>query len=65
MLEYKGYKFDGESIPMYMEGCESVGTVYNGRTASLYFRGHAHQGKDIEDDEGSRGARVGAGAAVG
>jgi hypothetical protein len=27
MLEYKGYKISGESIPMYMEGCESRGSV--------------------------------------
>jgi hypothetical protein len=29
MLEYKGYKIRGESIPMYMEGCESHGSVCN------------------------------------
>ena len=27
MLEYKGYKISGSSIPMYMEGCESLGSV--------------------------------------
>jgi hypothetical protein len=36
MLEYKGYKIDCQSIPMYMEGCESLGTVYrNGRLGSI------------------------------
>jgi hypothetical protein len=36
MLEYKGYKIDGSSIPMYMSGCESLGTVYqNGRARSI------------------------------
>jgi hypothetical protein len=35
MLEYKGY-IAGNSIPMFMSGCESLGTVYrNGRTGSL------------------------------
>ena len=28
MLEYKGFKIAGSSIPMYMSGCESLGTVY-------------------------------------
>jgi hypothetical protein len=27
MLEYKGYKISGGSIPMYMEGCEWRGSV--------------------------------------
>jgi hypothetical protein len=36
MLKYKGYKIDGSSIPMYMSGCESLGTVYrNGRAESI------------------------------
>ena len=36
MLEYKGYKIGGGSIPMYMAGCESVGTVYRkGRAGSI------------------------------
>jgi hypothetical protein len=37
MLEYKGYKIDGQSIPMYMDGCESLGTVYiDGRLGSIF-----------------------------
>ena len=28
MLEYKGYKISGSSTPVYMEGCESRGSVY-------------------------------------
>jgi hypothetical protein len=36
MLEYKGFKISGDSIPMYMQGCESLGTVYrNGRAGSI------------------------------
>ena len=36
MIEYKGYKIAGESIPMYMPGCESLGIVYrNGRAISI------------------------------
>jgi hypothetical protein len=36
MLEYKGYKISGESIPMYMEGCESRGSVCKpGRGSSI------------------------------
>jgi hypothetical protein len=36
MLEYKGYKISGESIPMYMEGCESLGSVCKpGRNGSV------------------------------
>ena len=36
MLEYKGYKIAGDSIPMYMAGCESLGTVYRkGRAGSI------------------------------
>lgn len=27
MLEYKGYKISGSSTLMYMEGCESLGSV--------------------------------------
>jgi hypothetical protein len=29
MLEYKGFKISGTSTPMYMEGCESRGSVFN------------------------------------
>jgi hypothetical protein len=28
MLEYKGFKISGTSTPMYMEGCESRGSVF-------------------------------------
>jgi hypothetical protein len=36
VIRYKGYKIAGESIPMYMEGCESLGTVYrDGRSGSI------------------------------
>jgi hypothetical protein len=28
MILYKAFKIDGSSIPMYMSGCESLGTVY-------------------------------------
>jgi hypothetical protein len=28
MLEYKGLKISGTSTPMYMEGCESRGSVF-------------------------------------
>jgi hypothetical protein len=36
MLEYQGFKIAGSSIPMYMEGCESLGTVYKpGRAGSI------------------------------
>jgi len=28
MLEYKGYKISGTSTPIYMEGCESRGSVF-------------------------------------
>ena len=35
MIRYKDYKIS-ESIPMYMEGCESLGTVYrDGRSGSI------------------------------
>ena len=27
MLEYKGFKIDGDAIPMYMSGCESLGVT--------------------------------------
>jgi len=30
MLEYKGFKISGSSTPMYMEGCESLGSVCKG-----------------------------------
>ena len=37
MIHYKGYKIDGESIPMFMSGCESLGIVYlNGRLGSIF-----------------------------
>jgi hypothetical protein len=36
MLEYKGYKISGESRPMYLEGCESRGSVCKpGRNGSV------------------------------
>ena len=36
MLEYKGYKISGNSTPIYMEGCESRGSVFKpARTASV------------------------------
>ena len=36
MLEYKGFKIDGESVPMFTSGCESLGTVYKpGRSGSI------------------------------
>ena len=36
MLEYKGFKISGSSIPMYMEGCESLGSVCKpGRNGSV------------------------------
>jgi hypothetical protein len=28
MLEYKGFKISGTSTPIYMEGCESCGSVF-------------------------------------
>ena len=36
VIQYKGFKIGGSSIPMFMSGCESLGTVYrNGRTGSM------------------------------
>ena len=36
MLEYKGFKISGYSIPTYMEGCESRGSVCKpGRGSSI------------------------------
>jgi hypothetical protein len=36
MLEYKGFKIYGSSTPMYMEGCESLGSVCKpGRNGSV------------------------------
>ncbi len=36
MIQYKGFKIGGSSIPMIMSGWESLGTVYrNGRTGSM------------------------------
>jgi len=39
VIRYKGYKISGESTPMYMEVCQSLGTVYEDRRARLYRRG--------------------------
>jgi hypothetical protein len=37
VIQYKGYKIDGESILMYMSVCESLGTVYlDGRLGSIF-----------------------------
>ena len=37
MIHYKGYKIDGESIPMSMSECESLGIVYlDGRLGSIF-----------------------------
>jgi hypothetical protein len=33
MLEYKGYKISGSSTPVYMEGCESGGSVFKSARA--------------------------------
>ena len=36
MLEIQRYKIAGASVPMYMAGCESLGTVYRrGRAGSI------------------------------
>ena len=36
MLKYKGYMISGCSIPMYMQGCQSRGSVCKaGRTGSV------------------------------
>jgi hypothetical protein len=36
VIHYKGFEIAGNSIPMFMSGCESLGTVYrNGRTGSI------------------------------
>jgi hypothetical protein len=36
MLQYKGYMISGCSIPMYMQGCQSRGSVCKaGRTGSV------------------------------
>jgi hypothetical protein len=36
MLQYKGYMISGCSIPMYMQGCQSRGSVCKaGRTGSI------------------------------
>jgi hypothetical protein len=36
VIQYKGFKIGGSSIPMIMAGWESLGTVYrNGRTGSM------------------------------
>jgi hypothetical protein len=36
VILYKGYRISGESIPMYMEGCESLGSVCKpGRNGSV------------------------------
>ena len=36
MLQYKGFKISGSSTPMYMKGCESLGSVGKpGRSGSV------------------------------
>ena len=36
VIQYKGFKIGGSSIPMFMSGCEALGIVYrNGRTGSM------------------------------
>ena len=36
VILYKGYTISGESLPSYMEGCHSFGTVYrNSRAGSI------------------------------
>jgi hypothetical protein len=45
MLEYKGYKISGESIPMYMEGCESRGSVCKPSPAASIVEVARIQGK--------------------
>jgi hypothetical protein len=37
VIRYKGYNIDGESISMFMSGCESLGLVYlDGRLGSIF-----------------------------
>jgi hypothetical protein len=37
VIRYKGYNVDGESISMFMSGCESLGLVYlDGRLGSIF-----------------------------
>ena len=54
MLEYKGYKIDGSSNPMYMSGCESLESCLSRRPSWLDLRGHAHGGQDIQHDQKPR-----------
>ena len=65
MLEYKGYKISGEPRPMYLEGCESRGSVCKpGRNGSVIEVARI-EGKIFKDDERSRGSWIGAGARLG
>ena len=61
MLEYKGFKISGTSTPMYMEGCESRGSVFN-PPEPVQSSNSRNRGQDIQDDEESGRARFGVGA---
>jgi hypothetical protein len=45
MLEYKAFKISGESIPMYMEGCESRRSVCKPGCAGSSLRWPRTEGK--------------------
>ena len=45
MLEYKGYKIAGESFPMFMSGCESLGTVDKRGRLGPIIEGASLEGK--------------------
>ena len=36
MLTYEGYKIYGEWIPLFMSGCESLGTIYRDGRAGMH-----------------------------
>ena len=42
MLEYKGFKISGTSTPMYMEGCEFLGSVCKPSRDWFSDRSRAH-----------------------
>ena len=64
MLEYK-YKISGTSTPIYMEGCESRGSVFKPARAGLIIEVARIDGKILKTMQEAEAHGLGAGATVG
>ena len=65
MIVYKGDKISGAWIPMYMSGCESLGSVCKPGRAGSIIEVARIKGKIFDTMKEAESHGVGAGAGVG